>query len=110
MYHIYVRNSLPYTTRLLGQILYHTYILKLTPINTKPIFNTYKNSFEIRLISNSVDWSLPQITIPSTIFIDWESTLNLNLPYPHQVIFPLILIQTSHLIILLKIPTPLSYL
>ena len=48
----------PYKTRLLGKILYLAYILKLTPINTKPIFNTYTNSFEIRLISNSIDWSL----------------------------------------------------
>ena len=26
----------------------------MTPINTKPIFNTYTNSFEIRLIYNSI--------------------------------------------------------
>ena len=72
--HLYVRNSLPYKTRLLGKILYHAYILKLTPINTKPIFNTYTNSFELRLISNSIDWTLPPITIPPTLLIDWESS------------------------------------
>ena len=53
--YLYVLNSLLYKTRLLGQIRYHAYILKLTPINTKPIFNTYTNSFEIRLISNYID-------------------------------------------------------
>ena len=72
--HLYVRNSLPYKTRLLGNILYHAYILKLTPINTKTIFNIYTNSFEIRLISNSIDWSLPPITIHQTLLIDWESS------------------------------------
>ena len=78
--HLYVRNSLPYKTRLLGKILYHVYILKLTSINTKPIFNTYTNSFEIRLISNSIDWFLPPITIPLTLLIDWESSY-LNFKY-----------------------------
>ena len=72
--HLYVRNSLPYKTRLLGKILYHAYIMKQTSINTKPIFNTYTNSFEIRLISNSIDWSLSPITIPPTLLIDWESS------------------------------------
>ena len=72
--HLYVRNSLPYKTHLLAKILYHVYILKLTPINNKPIFNTYKNSYELRLISNSIDWSLPPITIPPTLLIDWESS------------------------------------
>ena len=48
--------------------------MKLTPINTKPIFNTYTNSFEIRLISNSIDWFLPPINIPPTHLIDWESS------------------------------------
>ena len=55
---LYIRNSLPYKTRLLGNILYHAYILKLTRIHTKPIFNTYTNSFELRLIYNYIDWSL----------------------------------------------------
>ena len=50
------------------------HILKLTPINTKPIFNTYTNSFELRLIYNSIDWSLPPITIPPTLLMDWESS------------------------------------
>ena len=43
----------------------------MTPINTKPIFNTHTNSFKIRIISTYIDWSLPPITIPST---DWESS------------------------------------
>ena len=106
--HLYIRNSLPYKTRLLCKILYHAYVLKLTPINTKPIFNTYTNSFELRLIYNYIDWFLPPITIPPTLLIDWDSSyLNLNLPFPHLVISPLILSQTPHPIILLKIPTPL---
>ena len=72
--HLYLRNSLPYKTRLLGKVLYHAYILKMTPINTKPIFNTHKNSFEIRTISNYIDWYLPPITIPSTLLTDLESS------------------------------------
>ena len=72
--HLYIRNSLPYKTRLLGKILYHAYILKLTPIHTKPIFNTYTKSFELRLIYNYIDWSLPPITIPPTLLIHWESS------------------------------------
>ena len=69
-----ITQHLPYKTRLLGKILYHAYILKLTPIHTKPIFNTYTNSFELRLIYNYIDWSLPPITIPPTLLIDWESS------------------------------------
>ena len=72
--HLYLRNSLPNKTRLLGKVLYHAYILKMTPINTKPIFNTHTNAFEIRTISNYIDWSLPPITIPSTLLTDWESS------------------------------------
>ena len=72
--HLYIRNSLPYKTHLLGKILYHAYILKLTPIHTKPIFNTYTKSFELRLIYNYIDWSLPPITIPPTLLIHWESS------------------------------------
>ena len=69
--------EIPYLikTRVLGIIIYHAYILKLTPIHTKPIFNTYTNLFKIRLISNSIDWSLPQITILPTLLIGWESYL-----------------------------------
>ena len=72
--HLYLRNSLPYKTRLLGKVLYHAYKLKMTPINTKPIFNTHTNLFEIRTISNYIDWSLPPITIPSILHTDWESS------------------------------------
>ena len=56
--------------------------MKLTPIHTKPIFNTYTNSFEIRLISNYIDWSLPPITIPPTLLIHWESS---NLKFKYSV-------------------------
>ena len=82
--HLYVRNSLPYKTRVLGKILYHVYILKLTPINTKPIFNTYTNSFELRLITNFIDWSLPQLLyLQLSLLTGNLPTLNLNLPFPH---------------------------
>ena len=65
----------PYLTKpLLGKILYHACTLKLTPINIKPIFNTHNNSFEIRLIYTSIDWSIPKITISSITLIDWESS------------------------------------
>ena len=57
--------------------------MKLTPINTKHIFNTYTNSFEIRLISNSIDWSLPPITIHPNLLIYWESSyLKFKSPVP----------------------------
>ena len=32
------------------------------------------NSFEIQHISNSIDWSLPHITVPPTLLIDWQSS------------------------------------
>ena len=109
--HLYVRNSLPYKTRLLGKILYHAYILKLTPIHTKPIFNTYTNSFVLHLyiiLFTGLFHQLPYLQL--SLLTGNLPTLNLNLPFPHLVISPLILIQTPHLIILLNIPTPFIFM
>ena len=109
--HLYVRDSLHNKTRVLGNILYHAYILKLTPINTKPIFNTYNNLFEIRLISNSIVWSLHPITIPPTLLIDWASSY---LKFIYSIpSFTNLSINTNpdpHQIILIKMPTPLIFL
>ena len=96
----------------------------MTPINTKPIFNTHTISFEIRTISKYIDWSLPPITTPSTLPTDWESSfhkvissipLSSNYSHnnnsdPHQIILPKIptpLFPNPHLVILPQIPTPL---
>ena len=109
--HLYVRNSLPYKTRLLGKILYHAYILKLTTIHTKPIFNTYTNSFVLHLyiiLLTGLFHQLPYLQL--SLLTGNLPTLNLNLPFPHLLISPLILLQTPLLIILMKIPTPLIFL
>ena len=89
-------------THLLGKILYLAYILKLTPINTKPIFNTYTNLFK---------YELPyKVYLQLTLLTVYHPTLNLYLTFPNLVISLLILIQTPYQIILLKMPSPLIFM
>ena len=109
--HLYIRNSLPYKSRLLGKILYHAYILKLTPIHINLYLihiQSHLNYDLYIIILTGLFHQLPYLQL--CLFTGNLPTLNLNLPFPHLVISPLILIQTSHLIILLKIPTPLIFL
>ena len=70
--YLYLGISLPNKTCFLGNIIYHTYIFKMTPKHTKPIFNKYNNLFELRIISKyivNIHVSSP-FTIYSTILID----------------------------------------
>ena len=105
--HLYVRNSLPYKTRLIGNILYHAYILKLTLINTKPIFNTYIHihlKYDLYLILGL----FPQLPYIQLYLLTGDlPVLDLYLPFLHLLIFSLIIMLTPHQIILPQILIPL---
>ena len=94
--HLYIRNSLPYKT--------NPYILNLYLIHIQ----SHLNYDLYIIILTCLFYQLPYLQL--SLFTGNLPSLNLNLPFPHLVISPLILIQTPHLIILLKIPTPLIFL
>ena len=67
--HIFIRDYLDDSTRLLGNVLYHALKQKLTPISYKVFFNNRSQIFELR--DNKNPLSYPPFLIPENDLIKW---------------------------------------
>ena len=70
--HLFIRNNIPFHTRIRGRIIYHAYINKLTPPNYKPYFNNLTKTHELKTPNKHNEWFHSSIPILPSDISKWK--------------------------------------
>ena len=82
--HLFIRNNIPFHTRIRGRITYHAYINKLTPQNYKPYFNNLTKTHELKTPNKHNAWFHLSIPILPSDFSKWKLSYETNLSSKHN--------------------------
>ena len=76
--HLFIRNNIPFHTRIRGRIIYNAYINKLTLPNYKPYFNNLTKMHELKILTNIMHGSTHQYQYYPQIFLNGSYLMKLT--------------------------------
>ena len=77
--HLFIRNNIPFHTRIRGRIIYHAYINKLTPPKYKPYFNNQTKTHELKTPNKHNAWFHSSIPILPSDISKWKLSYETHL-------------------------------
>ena len=77
--HLFIRNNIPFHTRIRGRIIYHAYINKLTPSNYKIYLNNLTKTHDLKTPNKNNAWFHSSIPILPSDISKWKLSYEIYL-------------------------------